>query len=234
MNESAVKYLSFDCFGTLIDWETGILNALGPLCGDFADITQEDVLRFYAELEAEFESGEFCDYRQILNRIQDRMVAEFGTRSNRHTGQPGDPERLSNSVGTWKPFPDTIPTLEYLSQSFGLVILSNVDNDQIAQTTSTLGVSFRAVFTSQQIGSYKPAVRNFEYMLDRLNIEPSQIIHVAQSLYHDHVPARKLGLTTVWVDRPSRLKGQGVTPGSSAEYDYRVTSLAKIKRILRV
>ena len=194
------RALSFDCYGTLIDWETGIWNALAPLrrlgLADRAAALAAFATHESAIQEAHPEAG----YPDVLARVHRRIAEEFGLR--------GDPEldaRFGCSLRDWPPFPDSSTALRYLGEHFRLIILSNVNQAGFASSAHRLGMRFDAVYTAADIGSYKPDPRNFHYLVAHceqdLGIRRDELLHVAQSLYHDHVPARTAGLCTAWIDR---------------------------------
>jgi 2-haloacid dehalogenase len=199
-----ITHLTFDCYGTLIDWETGILQALNPILARHGvTTTDEELLRLFVKLEAEEEIGHYKSYRDVLSSV----MACIGTALH-FKPSPGELARLADSMKDWRPFPDTIAALRILKRRFQIAIISNVDDALFASTARRLQVSWNSVTTAQLARSYKPARRNFRCALMRLGIQPADVLHVAQSLYHDHVPAQALGISTVWVKRPSRL---GVT-----------------------
>lgn len=205
-------YLTFDCYGTLIDWERGILAALRPVLDRYEmRISDDAALELYGELESEGEREPYRPYRDVLTTVMDGFGARLGF-------VPTDVERaaLASSVGDWPPFPDTVEALRALAGRFRLVILSNIDDDLFALSARHLGVAFAAVVTAQQVGRYKPDPRNFRTLLDRLDTAPDRVLHVAQSLYHDIAPANALGLTTVWVNRRHDRPGSGATPPATA------------------
>ena len=225
MSSQTFEYLSFDCYGTLIDWENGILNALRELFGGFVEINQADVLRSFAKWEADVEAGPFLCYRDVLIQVQKGMCQDFAITAEH-------PDLLAESVGRWEPFGDTIAGLNQLAKPFKLVVLSNVDADMFAQTQARLDVQFSQVCVAEEIGSYKPSRQNFEYMFEQLGCKREQVLHVAQSLFHDHVPAKEMGMTTVWVNRQSIVKGQGATPPANAVPDYEVADVAGLVGLL--
>lgn len=206
MDFSKFSHLTFDCYGTLIDWETGILDALMPFL-ERRGITASpvEVLQLYVRLEAEHESGDFKKYRDVLRGVMDGFGRHFGFKLG---GE--DLDCLAESIRGWRPFPDTVHALRRLQNRFRLVIVSNIDDALFSLTAAQLRVIFDEVITAEQVRSYKPFLRNFQFMLERLAVPASRVLHVAQSLYHDHVPAQKLGLATAWVNRPSRLAGTGL------------------------
>ena len=204
--------LSFDCYGTLIDWEAGIAAVLGPWARSRGlDSGDEALLTAYSGHEARAEAEHPADpYPLILARSLRDLGRELGARV---TDQ--DAQRLAGSVPDWPPFPDSRAALAALAERYRLIILSNVDNESFAASNRWLGVRFTSVLTAQDIGSYKPSPRNFAALLaeaGRLGVPPARLLHVAQSLFHDHVPARQAGLATVWINRRHDRPGWGATP----------------------
>jgi 2-haloacid dehalogenase len=206
------KVLSFDCYGTLIDWETGIWTALRPLIEAHAlKLDREAALTAYGEIESaqEHETPNLL-YRDLLARVHAKLAARFGAKST------ADMDRtFGRSIGDWPAFPDTKAALAYLKQHYKLVILSNVDRQSFAATAKRLAVAFDAICTAQDIGTYKPNPKNFEYLIARvrdLGHGKSEILHTAQSLYHDHAPAERAGLARAWINRRAdKSKGSGAT-----------------------
>jgi 2-haloalkanoic acid dehalogenase type II len=203
--------LTFDCYGTLIDWETGILAGLQPIAAKHPNLSGDDLLQAYARFELKVE------HEQPGLRY-DRLVAEVYRQLAAEMGVPADAaEAFGGSVGAWPAFADTTAALQRLKRRFKLFILSNVDNASIGRSIQLMGVPFDGVFTAQDIGSYKPDHRNFHYARERLaaqGIPAERHLHVAQSLFHDHEPCAALGIPSVWIDRRAA-KGQGgavVTP----------------------
>lgn len=202
-----ITHLTFDCYGTLIDWEAGILKALRPVL-EHHGVTAADgaLLRLFTDLEAAEEAGPYKSYRDVLTNVMIRIGAALQFKPS-----PDESRRLADSMVDWKPFPDTVPALKLLGRRFQLAIISNVDDALFARTAERLQTSWRSVTTAQRTRSYKPAQRNFRCALMRLRVQPADVLHVAQSLYHDHVPAQALGISTVWVKRPSRLGTTGLS-----------------------
>jgi len=220
--------LSFDCYGTLIDWETGIWEALQPWMTRVGlDKGQDEILKAFGEAEAEAEADHVIHlYPVILESVLWRLAGRYEV-----AAEDAEAAAFGLSAGDWPAFPDSGPALRYLKDHYKLVILSNVDNASFARSNEKLGVEFDAVYTAEDIESYKPNQRNFTYMLERLaemGIEQSRVLHVAQSLYHDHVPAKQLGLATAWIDRRQGMKGAGATKEVSAEIrpDFHARSMA--------
>ena len=223
--------LSFDCYGTLVDWEGGIAAALAPLVTRLGSvIPQEQLLQTFARYESlEEQAAPGLRYAQLLGKVYERLALEWQV-----AVADGEAAAFGASVAEWQPFADTVEALRYLKQHYQLVILSNVDRHSFAATARYLGVRFDAVYTAEDIGSYKPALQNFSYLIEhveqQLNCHKHQLLHVAQSLYHDHVPANHLGLASAWIDRRHATPGAGATPVVSPppHYDFRFESLAAL------
>jgi 2-haloacid dehalogenase len=216
--------LSFDCYGTLIDWETGLLSVLQPILrGHSVRLTDDEVLELHARAEAEIEASDYRPYKQVLRAVLQRFGADLGF-------SPTDSElgAFSFSVRSWPPFPDSSEALRALKKKYSLAILSNIDDDLFASSAKSLGVNFDYVITAQQVGAYKPDLRGFEHLIDRVALPKDQLLHVAQSLYHDIAPAKELGLSTVWVNRRKGLKGPGATPPAEAWPDVEVPHLGSL------
>jgi len=216
--------ISFDCYGTLIDWEAGLLPALRTiLTAHNCTLADAAILALYGEFEAEAESGPYQSYRNVLESV----VRSFGKRLQ-FQPSPQEVRSLHQSVPKWPPFDDTVAALRQLKTRHKLAIISNIDDDLLAQTRKLLGVDFDAVITAQQAQSYKPARRNFEIALQRLAIPREQLLHAAQSVYHDVVPARSLGIATVWVNRKSARPGVGAVRAAQGHPDLEVPDLASL------
>lgn len=222
--------LTFDCYGTLIDWETGMLEALKPLSGRLAaPLARNDILQAHARHESAQQARTPAKpYRELLAIVYKRLAEEWGL------GVTWD-ECLAygRRVGDWPAFADSTDALRYLKQHYRLVILSNVDNASFALSNARLGVEFDAIYTAEDIGSYKPDPRNFAYMLDNLaglGIARSAILHTAESMFHDHKPANDLGLASCWIHRRHADEGFGATmhPGAMPRHDFRFTSLGEM------
>ena len=194
---SRFEYLSFDCYGTLIDWESGILRYLRPLLRSKSrDVSDEQILNLYSESEPRQQDLAYRSYREVLSSV----VGDFGREFHiDFTGS--EASGLADLIRGWEPFPDTVPALKRLKSKYKLAVLSNIDDDLFAFTAPKLGVELDCVVTAQQVQSYKPSLRNFEILLDRPQIDKGRLLHVAESLYHDVIPAQVLGIATVWVNR---------------------------------
>ena len=210
-----VDALTFDCYGTLIDWETGLIDAFRPVLAARAiEIDTEELLARYALHEATAEAGPFLTYREVLAAGLRDVADELGF-------APTDAEVavFSGSVADWPPFPDSVAALGRLKRRFRLGVITNCDDDLFATSNRHLGVEFDWIVTAQQVGSYKPDEANFLAAFERLELPRDRIVHVAQSLFHDHVPAKRLGLTTVWIHRRHDRPGSGATPPAVATPD---------------
>jgi 2-haloacid dehalogenase len=221
LNFENFRTLTFDCYGTLIDWESGIWDNLQPiLAAHNVSITRDDALKLYAELEPPAESGAYREYKTVL-----RMVVQgFGERLG---FAPSDAEQqtFALSVKNWQPFSDTVDALRALKSKYQLAIISNTDDDLFAGTARHLQVPFDWVITAQQAQSYKPSLNNFQRAVERIGLPKDQILHVAQSLHHDIAPAKQFGLTTVWVNRHAHKSGATATPPATAQPDLTVPDL---------
>ncbi|KAH7025275.1 Haloacid dehalogenase-like hydrolase-domain-containing protein [Microdochium trichocladiopsis] len=202
------KCLTFDCFGTLVDWETGIYTALSPLTQQLPAShplqgNRLGVLRLFILHENRVQLEDpAANYKTVLSETYRGIATELGLEA-----APADMARFGHSVGEWVAFPDTVDALKRLQKHLKLVILSNVDRESFDRTLAgpLREVKFDAVYVAEDIGSYKPDLRNFEYLLEHcqkdLGIGKDDIIHTAQSLFHDHVPANKMGLPSAWIER---------------------------------
>jgi 2-haloacid dehalogenase len=214
--------LTFDCYGTLIDWEAGLTAALRRLLGPAGDAIDADaLLETYARFEADAERPPYRTYREVLG-IGGRGVAAA------HGLVPTDDElaTFGAAVVDWPPFDDSPAALARLKTRFRLGVLTNCDDDLFAASNRRLGVEFDWIVTAQQCRGYKPDPHNFEVLFERLGLPRERILHVAQSLYHDHVPAKALGLTTVWIDRRHARPGAGATPLAAAKPDLTFPDMA--------
>jgi 2-haloacid dehalogenase len=230
MKLSDFDALSFDCYGTLVDWESGIHTALTPLLVRAgAGLSRDAILEAFSRLEVrQQEKTPDMLYADLLAAVHGQLANEWNVACD-----PAEDVAFGRSIGDWPAFPDTIEALRYLKQHFRLIILSNVDRASFKATNDRLGVAFDAIYTAQDIGSYKPDRRNFTYLIDRVTeqgMSKQKLLHVAQSLFHDHVPAQAMGLATAWIDRRHAGGGWGATaPVSGAvRYDFRFTSLAAL------
>ncbi|HEY1383632.1 MAG TPA: haloacid dehalogenase type II [Dongiaceae bacterium] len=232
MKLSQFKVLTFDCYGTLIDWESGMVQALHPLTSRVTPaLARNQILEAHARHEAAQERWTpMRKYRDLLAVVYKRLAEEWGIASSWEECQA-----YGRSVGNWPAFPDSAEALQYLKKHYKLVILSNVDNENFALSNKKLQVAFDAVLTAEDIGSYKPSERNFQYMLEVLDargIRKEEILHTAESLFHDHEPANRAGLTSCWIYRRHADAGFGATmaPGEMPRYQFRFTSLSEMAK----
>jgi 2-haloacid dehalogenase len=221
------RVLTFDCYGTLIDWESGIFTAMQPLLRRASPSPARNAaLEAFARHESALEEAvPRMLYSDLLAEVHRRLAREWNvaTSENEHA-------RFGASVPDWPAFPDSAEALGYLKQHYKLVILSNVHRAGFAGSNRRLGVTFDAICTAEDIGSYKPDSANFQYMLDRLGetgVRKTDILHTAQSLFHDHAPAKQFGLASAWIDRRHDQSGWGATmpAPAGAAYDFRFASL---------
>ena len=228
MRLSDFTVLSFDCYGTLIDWETGIVEALAPwLAAHGIEPERERILAAFSKAEApQQQATPGMRYSELLAHVHAAIARDFDLAPDAAAARA-----FGASIKNWPAFPDSAEALGYLKQHYQLVILSNVDRASFTHSEQKLGVAFDAVYTAEDIGSYKPDPRNFEYLLEHLGargIAKEQILHTAESLYHDHVPAKRFGLATCWIHRRSGKVGHGATRQPEAEVrpDFRFETLA--------
>ncbi|MBZ5523758.1 MAG: HAD-IA family hydrolase [Acidobacteriia bacterium] len=223
MDFTSIRLITFDCYGTLIDWESGMLQAMRPL---FAGVTDEHLLKMYSEIEPELQAGEYLPYRRVLAEV----VKEIGKRLARPVSDI-EAQAFAESLKQWKPFPDTVAALQALASRCKLAIVSNIDDDLFAATREHLKADFEFVVTAQQVHSYKPALNHFHEAIKRAaqaGIAKEQMLHAAQSLHHDIVPANSLALKNVWVNRRFGKSGSGATRAATARPGMEVHSLAEL------
>ena len=228
------KVLTFDCYGTLIDWESGMVEGLRPLTSRVdrrlgRQLGRDAILAAHARHEASQQRHTPARlYRDLLPIVYKRLAEEWGV--------PATVEECvayGSSIKDWPPFPDSAEALQHLKTFYKLVILSNVDNASFAASNAKLAVAFDAVYTAEDVGAYKPDARNFAYMLEKLaglGVAKGDILHTAESLFHDHVPGKAAGLASCWIHRRSGRDGFGATmpPGEMPAYDFRFTSMAEL------
>jgi 2-haloacid dehalogenase len=213
--------LTFDCYGTLIDWETGILNGLRPVLAAHAiERDDETLLEAYARHEAALEAGPYRIYRDVLAGSLRNLGEELG-----FSPSAEEVRAFSGSVVDWPAFEDSADALRQLKEHFRLGVITNCDDDLFAASNGRLGVEFDWIITAQQAQGYKPNLRGFELASERIDVPRERILHVAQSLFHDHVPAKQIGITTVWIDRRAGGEGFGATPPADAQPDLTVPDM---------
>ncbi len=220
------RALSFDCYGTLIDWESGIVNALQPWCAwRGVDLSSDQLLTLFSANEHRVEAEmPTTPYPEVLAECLRRMASALG-----QTVSADECEEFGTSVGSWPAFADTALALRRLKERYRLIIVSNVDRASFARSNRRLGVEFDMIVTAEDVGAYKPRLDHFHTMFARLpdvGVTRDEIVHVAQSLFHDHGPARELGLPSVWIDRRHDRTGTGATPPINVEVALRFPSLA--------
>ena len=228
MKLSSFEVLTFDCYGTLIDWESGILEAVGDVLNAHGrELPPAEILERFARFESTIQAGAYLTYREVLSRVVDEFGRELG-----FVPSPRERASLPGSITRWAPFGDTVDALRILASRYRLAVISNVDDDLFALSQRRLGVGFDQVVTAQQVGSYKPDARNFELALERLGRPVDAILHVAQSLFHDIAPAKRLGFATVHVNRVSPHGGSGATMPVSARPDLEVPDLRSLAEMV--
>jgi 2-haloacid dehalogenase len=221
---SQFKFITFDCYGTLIDWEMGILSALRPLVQKHSvALSDAEMLKLYGELEADAEAGAYRSYRDVLRKVVTGLGIQLGFQAT-----AADQECLSASVSSWKPFPDTASALRRLHAKFQLAIISNIDDDLFAATAPQLGIEFDHVVTAAQAKAYKPSPTIFRLAQQKLGVSAQEWLHAGQSVYHDVIPAKAMGIATVWVNRPSRRAGIGAVRQAVGAPDLEVHSLEEL------
>lgn len=229
---SDFRVLSFDVYGTLVDWEGGILAGFQPtLDKNHAQFTRKHLLTIYHELERDQQTKTpDMPYHQLLTTIH----PDFAKRLGLKIPSQEESQQFGESIGNWPAFPDTVDALKRLSQQYKLVVLSNVDRESFAKTNagSLEGFPFDLIITAQDVGSYKPDLRNFEYMLEKVkstfDVEPAQVLQTAQSQFHDHHPAKKIGIKSAWIERPGAIMGNL----SDNIYDWRFDTMGDMARAL--
>ncbi len=217
---SRVEALTFDCYGTLIDWESGILATLRSVLGEVHP-TDDELLESYGQCEATAEAGQWLSYRSILTSSLVSVCREHGV-----TPTGAQVAQFGGSVASWPAFSDSASALADLRRRFDLGVITNCDDALFAASNEKLGQPFKWVVTAEQLHSYKPERRNFDLTLERMKLPADRIVHVAQSLYHDHVPARALGIRTVWINRRHGRPGLGATPAADARPDWTAIDMA--------
>ncbi len=228
-NLSQFRILTFDCYGTLIDWETGLLQALADYLPEvLRKGDKETILQDFAQFEPEYQRQHpSALYPDVLAGVFRHLATHYDI-----SYSEADALKFGQSIPKWPPFPDSVAALAYLKLHYPLAILSNIDSRSFAGSNQHLGVAFDYVFTAQEIRSYKPSIRNFEYMLDQLSqdgFQKNEILHVAQSVFHDHIPAKSIGLKTAWIDRRKHQAGWGATmpPETMPAVDFHFESMVE-------
>ncbi|OZI32365.1 haloacid dehalogenase, type II [Bordetella genomosp. 10] len=211
-----IKVLSFDVYGTLIDWETGLNQALqGVFRAHGVRLAESEALQRFARHEAQVGAGDYLPYRDVLAETLRRIGRDLGF-------EPGEDElrAFSESVGDWPAFEDSREALLRLQPHFKLAVITNCDDEHFAMSNRHLRVDFDYIVTAEQARSYKPSLNNFRLALGSMGVRREEVLHVSESLFHDHVPARQLGLATAWIHRRQGKPGLGATPSVVAHPDF--------------
>ncbi len=219
--------LTFDCYGTLINWEAGLLPVLRRILSDHGKkLDDATLLKLYGDSELLSEQGAFHPYREVLQSVVRRFGAELG-----FTPTEAEARSLPESLPSWQPWPDSVAALRALKSRFRLAIISNVDDDLFAATRPKLQVEFDEVITAQQAQAYKPSHKVFELALTRIKAPPQRILHIGQSIYHDVIPAQSLGIAAVWVNRASARPGSGAAKAAVGKPDVEVPDLKTLAQL---
>jgi 2-haloacid dehalogenase len=223
LNFDQFRVLTFDCYGTLIDWESGILAALNAaLAAHGRTIPAQELLSAYSEIEPQIQNEHYMLYREVLAEVMRRLGKRFKV-----SFTPAEIASLADSIRDWQPYPDTVAALRKLHTRYKLAIISNIDDDLFAFSAKKLQIPFDEVITAQQVRSYKPSLKNFEVAFQRIGLPKENILHVAESTHHDIAPANALGLHCVWVNRRA-VTGQGASIAANVRPDLIVTNLAEL------
>ncbi|MBR8836696.1 MAG: haloacid dehalogenase type II [Stigonema ocellatum SAG 48.90 = DSM 106950] len=227
LNFDRVEVLTFDCYGTLIDWESGMLSALQSILSVHnIQLDENSILERFASFESQLEQGEYLKYRAVLQGVVEKFGQEFG-----FSPTAAELNSLADSIQNWQPFSDTVEALKALKQRFKLAIISNIDDDLFAFSAQHLVVPFDLIVTAEQVKSYKPSLQNFLLAIQRLGVSPEKILHVAGSIYHDIVPGKSLGLSTVWVNRRLGKEGSGAALPAQGQPDVEVPDLKTLAEL---
>lgn len=221
---TSFKLLCFDVYGTLIDWESGVMNALEPLLNksNKQDMDRKHIMSTLHRIESAAEKQHpTAKYSEVLTMVHPELCKDLGL------VEPSAEENkaFGDSVGNWPAFPDTVEALKQLQKQYKLVVLSNVDNDsfRLGNANGLQGFKFDAVYTAQDVGSYKPDLKNFEFMLakvkEQFGVEKHEVLQTAQSQYHDHHPAKAMGMKSSWIYRPGAIMGNRDDPVYDWKFD---------------
>jgi 2-haloacid dehalogenase len=227
-NFNQFEVFSFDCYGTLIDWETGIINALKPfLEKNNIQLSESEILENYGIIEPEIQKSGFQNYKTVLQKVIDGLGEKLKISVHQE-----DKNILVDSLKDWPPFSDTVEMLIKLKEKYKLAIISNIDDDLFSFSNEHLQIEFDWIITAEQVQSYKPSLNNFNQAIKKLGLPKENILHVAQSIFHDIVPAKRVGLKTVWVNRRHNKKGFGATPEANAKPDFEVHDLKSLVEMI--
>ncbi|MEM6678010.1 MAG: haloacid dehalogenase type II [Pseudomonadota bacterium] len=224
------KALTFDVYGTLIDWESGMVTGLKPLTDKLSrQLSRDEILEAHAYHESTTQRWTPAKkYSELLAVVYRRLAEEWGAEVSWEECQA-----YGLSVRQWPAFEDSRDALAYLRQHYKLIVLTNTDNTSFSGSNARLGVTFDGVYTAEDVGSYKPADRNFDYMIETLarrGIAKHEILHTAESMFHDHAPANKFGLANCWIYRRHAQEGFGATvnPGDMPTVDFQFNSMKEL------
>ena len=219
------EWLSFDCYGTLVDWESGICAAVDEVLKSHGvHRSRAEILALFSDIEPRVQSSEtYLEYRRVLRQVMEMIGADLGIRCTE-----SELDWLADTLPHWPVFPDVREALKALKTRYRLAIISNVDDDLFAGTAEAMGIDFDAVVTAEQARGYKPKLHNFHLASERMGVEKEAWLHVAESLFHDIGPANRLGIKCVWVDRAGR---GGGTRRTDAVPDLVVPGLAELVKI---
>lgn len=229
------KALTFDVYGTLIDWESGMIAGLKPLTDKLKpELSRNEVLEAHARHESSQQlHTPYKRYQELLPIVYRRLAEEWELEVDW-----SECVNYGQSVKNWTAFPDTVEALQFLKKHFKLVVLSNIDNETFSYANNKLGVSFDAVYTAEDVGAYKPANKNFDYMLDTIGsigVAKEQILHTAESMFHDHAPANRYGLTSCHIYRRHSQSEFGATrtPDKMPDVQFRFNSMEEMAQAVR-
>lgn len=227
LNFSQFELISFDCYGTLINWEEGIFDSLTPLFHRYGkSIGDAKILELYGDFEAQFEQGDYRPYRQVH-----QAVTESFARYLDFAPTASELSSLADSICQWPVFPDTQDALRKLKTRYKLAIISNIDDDLFDQTKPKLGVEFDYVITAQQAKAYKPSLTIFKLAAQKFGIAPSKWLHVGQSIYHDVLPAQSMGCSSVWINRISPRTNLGAVKAAAGTPDLELNDLHSLAKL---
>ena len=219
MKLTEFKMLTFDTYGTLIDWESGIYNGLEPLLDKLPiRLSRDEVLELFAECEMRQQAEQPQQvYSAVLADVARAMATKWQLKLS-----DAEAEAFGRSVKHWPEFADSAESLQYLRQHYLMATVTNCDRISYMGSNARLEIEWDGIYTAQDIGCYKPNPRNFDYLFERarrdLGVLPHEILHVAQSLTHDMVPATRAGMTKVWINRRHDVDGLGATAPPQGEY----------------
>lgn len=229
------KALTFDVYGTLIDWESGMIEGLKPLTERVShELTRNDILQAHAHHESTAQRWTPTKrYSELLPIVYRRLAEEWGIETMWE-----ECATYGQSVRNWPAFPDSAEALAYLKQHYKLIVLTNTDNESFSHSAAKLNIQFDGVYTAEDIGSYKPDPRNFDYMIEMLarqNIGKNEILHTAESMFHDHAQANAFGLANCWIYRRHDQQGFGATmnPDTTPTTTFRFNSMADLANARR-